>query len=56
MCCRVPFAVNAAQISFISGVEEGSSIRLGEGRTVKVAEPLGEIIGRLNKANRLPEG
>ena len=53
---RVPVAVNAAQISFISSVEEGTRIRFGEGRTVTVIEPLDEIIDRLNKTNRLPEG
>ncbi len=53
---RVPVAVNAAQISFISSVEEGTRIRFGEGRTVTVIEPMDEIIDRLNKTNRLPEG
>ncbi len=53
---RVPVAVNASQISFISSVEEGTRIRFGEGRTVTVIEPLDEIIDRLNRTNRLPEG
>jgi len=53
---RVPVAVNAAQISFISCVEEGTRIRFGEGRTVTVVEPLEEVMDRLNRTNRLPEG
>ncbi|MBO9574436.1 MAG: flagellar FlbD family protein [Sphingobium sp.] len=53
---RVPVAVNAAQISFISSVSEGTRIRFGEGRTVTVVEPMDEIIERLNRTNALPEG
>lgn len=53
---RVPVAVNASQISFISSVEEGTRIRFGEGRTVTVVEPMDEIIDRLNKTHALPEG
>ena len=53
---RVPVAVNAAQISFISSVEEGTRIRFGEGRTVTVVEPMDEIVDRLNKTRALPEG
>jgi hypothetical protein len=53
---RVPVAVNAAQISFISSVSEGTRIRFGEGRSVTVVEPMDEIIDRLNRTNQLPEG
>ncbi len=53
---RLPVAVNAAQISFISPVEEGTRIRFGEGRSVTVVEPIDEIMDRLNRTNQLPEG
>ncbi|MBN8820050.1 MAG: flagellar FlbD family protein [Sphingomonas sp.] len=53
---RVPVAVNAAQISFISSVSEGTRIRFGEGRSVTVVEPMDEIIDRLNRTNQLPDG
>jgi hypothetical protein len=53
---RVPVAVNAAQISFISSVSEGTRIRFGEGRSVTVVEPIDEIMDRLNRTNQLPEG
>ncbi len=53
---RVPVAVNAAQISFISCVSEGTRIRFGEGRSVTVVEPIDEIIDRLNQTKALPEG
>lgn len=52
---RVPVAVNAAQISFISCVSEGTRIRFGEGRSVTVVEPIDEIIDRLNQTKALPE-
>jgi uncharacterized protein YlzI (FlbEa/FlbD family) len=52
---RVPVAVNAAQISFISCHSEGTRIRFGEGRSVTVVEPMDEIIDRLNKTQALPE-
>lgn len=51
---RVPVAVNAAQISFISSVSEGTRIRFGEGRSVTVVEPLDEVIERLNHTQQLP--
>lgn len=53
---RVPVAVNAAQISFISCHSEGTRIRFGEGRSVTVVEPLDEVMDRLNRTNRLPDG
>ncbi len=53
---RVPVAVNATQISFISYSEEGTRIRFGEGRSVTVVVPMDEIIDRLNKTQALPDG
>lgn len=50
---RVPVAVNAAQISFISCVSEGTRIRFGEGRSVTVVEPLDEVMTRLNQEELL---
>jgi hypothetical protein len=46
---RVPTAINAAQVSFITPVDEGTRIRFGEGRSVTVVEPLDEVIDRLNR-------
>ncbi len=51
---RVPVAVNAAQVSFISCVSEGTRIRFGEGRSVTVVEPLDEVIARLNREELVP--
>lgn len=53
---RVPVAINATQISFISCMSEGTRIRFGEGRSVTVVEPLDEVMERLNRTNQLPEG
>ncbi|MCE7795843.1 flagellar FlbD family protein [Sphingobium sufflavum] len=53
---RVPVAVNAAQISFISCMSDGTRIRFGEGRSVTVVEPIDEVIDRLNRTQQLPEG
>lgn len=53
---RVQVAVNAAQISFISCVSEGTRIRFGEGRSVTVVEPIDEVVDRLNQTHQLPEG
>ncbi|HKX79870.1 MAG TPA: hypothetical protein VJM34_15235 [Novosphingobium sp.] len=46
---RVATAVNAAQVSFISQVSDGTRIRFGEGRSVTVIEPMDEVIERLNR-------
>lgn len=46
---RVATAVNAAQVTFISSVTDGTRIRFGEGRSVTVIEPLDEVIERLNR-------
>ncbi len=51
---RVPVVVNAAQVSFISCVEEGTRIRFGEGRSVTVVEPMDEVLDRLNNTQQLP--
>ena len=46
---RVPVVVNAAQVSFISCVTEGTRIRFGEGRSVTVTEPIDEVLAQLNQ-------
>lgn len=51
---RVPTVVNAAQVTFISSVTEGTRIRFGEGRSVTVIEPMDEVLDRLNHTNQLP--
>lgn len=51
---RVPTAINASQVTFISSVSDGTRIRFGEGRTVTVVEPMDEVIDRLNKTHALP--
>jgi hypothetical protein len=53
---RVATAVNAAQVTFISQVTEGTRIRFGEGRSVTVVEPMDEVIDRLNRTAQLPDG
>jgi len=49
---RAEVAVNAAQITFISMVEEGTRIRFGEGRSVTVTEPIAEVVETLNRTLR----
>lgn len=46
---RVATAVNAAQVTFVSLVSDGTRIRFGEGRSVTVVEPMDEVIERLNR-------
>lgn len=46
---RVVTAVNAAQVTFVSSISEGTRIRFGEGRSVTVIEPMDEVIERLNR-------
>jgi uncharacterized protein YlzI (FlbEa/FlbD family) len=46
---RVATVVNAAQITFISSVGQGTRIRFGEGRSVTVIEPIDEVMNRLNE-------
>ncbi|HUD30392.1 MAG TPA: hypothetical protein VMQ93_16100 [Novosphingobium sp.] len=52
---RTATAVNAAQVTFISQVEEGTRIRFGEGRAVTVVEPLAEVMERLNQTLSFPD-
>jgi uncharacterized protein YlzI (FlbEa/FlbD family) len=52
---RVETAVNAAQVTFISSVTDGTRIRFGEGRSVTVVEPMDEVIERLNRTRALPQ-
>jgi hypothetical protein len=47
---RVITAINAAQVTFISSVTEGTRIRFGEGRSVTVIEPLEEVIDKLSRS------
>ena len=49
---RVQTAVNAAQVTFVTPVTEGTRIRFGEGRTVTVIEPLEEVVETLNRTLR----
>ena len=51
---RVPTVVNAAQVTFISSVEDGTRIRFGEGRSVTVVEPMDEVLDRLNRTQSFP--
>ncbi len=47
---RVITAINAAQVTFISPVTDGTRIRFGEGRSVTVVEPLEEVIDKLSRS------
>src|SRR5579863_7090383 len=49
---RVITAINAAQVTFISPVTDGTRIRFGEGRSVTVVEPLEEVIDKLSRSER----
>ena len=51
---RVAVVVNAAQVTFISSVEEGTRIRFDEGRSVTVVEPIDEVLKELNRTQQLP--
>ena len=51
---RVSTAGNAAQITFISQVTDGTRIRFGEGRSITVVEPMDEVIDKLNRTKALP--
>ena len=46
---RVETAINAAQVSFITPVTDGTRIRFGEGRSVTVIEPVAEVVELLNR-------
>jgi len=52
---RVITAINAAQVTFISPVTDGTRIRFGEGRSVTVVEPLEEVIDKLSRSERALE-
>ncbi len=47
---RVITAINAAQVTFISPVTDGTRIRFGEGRSVTVIEPLEEVLDKLSRS------
>lgn len=49
---RTETAVNATQVSFVSSVSDGTRIRFGEGRSVTVTEPIGEVLDSLNRSLR----
>ena len=49
---RVPTAVNAAQVTFVSPVSDGTRIRFGEGRSLTVVEPQDEVVERLDRCLR----
>jgi len=49
---RVETAINAAQVTFISSVADGTRIRFGEGRSVTVTEPMAEVVDKLNQGLR----
>lgn len=49
---RTETAINAAQVTFVSSVTDGTRIRFGEGRSVTVVEPIGEVMESLNRALR----
>ena len=49
---RTETAINAAQVTFVSSITEGTRIRFGEGRSVTVTEPIGEVMETLNQALR----
>ena len=52
---RVPTVVNAAQVTFISSVSDGTRIRFGEGRSVTVTEPMDEVLDKLNRTQSFPQ-
>ena len=49
---RTETAVNATQVTFVSSVRDGTRIRFGEGRSVTVTEPIGEVLDSLNRSLR----
>lgn len=46
---RIETAINAAQVSFITPVTDGTRIRFSEGRSVTVIEPIAEVVELLNR-------
>ncbi|GLV23675.1 hypothetical protein TomTYG75_16770 [Sphingobium sp. TomTYG75] len=49
---RTETAINAAQVTFVSSVTDGTRIRFGEGRSVTVVEPIAQVMEDLNQALR----
>ncbi|ANI77615.1 MULTISPECIES: hypothetical protein [Sphingobium] len=49
---RTETAINAAQVTFVSSVTDGTRIRFGEGRSVTVSEPIAQVMDSLNQALR----
>ena len=49
---RTETAINAAQVTFVSSVTDGTRIRFGEGRSVTVVEPIAQVLEDLNQALR----
>ena len=49
---RTETAVNAAHVTFVSSVTDGTRIRFGEGRSVTVIEPIAEVMERMSPARR----
>jgi len=51
---RIETAVNAAQVTFVGPVTEGTRIRFGAGRSVTVVEPLADVVEQLNRTLAQP--
>lgn len=49
---RTETAINAAQVTFVSSVTDGTRIRFGEGRSVTVVEPIAQVMEDLSQALR----
>ena len=49
---RTETAINAAQVTFVSSVTDGTRNRFGEGRSVTVVEPIAQVMEDLNQALR----
>jgi len=52
---RVEVAINAAQVTFVTPVSDGTRIRFAAGRSVTVTEPLAEVMESLNRTLRAPQ-
>ena len=46
---RTETAVNAAQVTYVSPVTDGTRIRFGEGRSVTVVKPMAAVVEALNQ-------
>jgi hypothetical protein len=49
---RTQTAINSAQVTFVTQVNDGTRIRFGEGRSVTVTEPIDAVFESLNRALR----